>query len=66
MTMQHEILAAKSARLLDRQHVGRRLDHAQQGRVAPGILADAAQRLFGQRTASLAVADLLDRLDQRF
>ena len=54
---------------LDRDHVGRLLDHADQGAVALRVGADPAERPLGEVEAFLAEADLLlhfaDRLAER-
>ena len=58
---QHEVAPAVAARLLDRHHVGRRFDHAQQRGIALAAGADFAQFRLGQHAALAAAADALDR-----
>jgi hypothetical protein len=56
-------------RPLDRDHVARLLDDADERRVAPVVEADRAARALGQVEADLAEADLLldvaDRVGER-
>jgi hypothetical protein len=63
---EHEIETAIAAGALERRLVGGRLDHRQLAPVAPGVEADAADRLFGEGVAALAVPHPGDRLLQRF
>src|SRR4029078_8283131 len=58
---QHGVAAVELTRALDRDDVARLLDHAERGRLAPRVLADAARRLGREVEAHLAVAD--GRLD---
>ena len=51
--------------MLDHQEVGRRLDDAQQRRVALRRAAQRADRVLGERVAALAVTDLLRRMLER-
>src|SRR5262245_3042204 len=57
MPHQHEIAAAVSARLLDRQQIGRRLDDAELTAVPLLAAAKPAERLLRQHSAALAIAD---------
>ena len=58
---EHVIAAMELPGALDRDHVARLLDHADGGRLAPLVLADAAAWTRGEVEADLAVAD--GRLD---
>src|SRR5581483_3661872 len=66
---EHVVEAAVLARALDRDHVGRLLDHADEGSVAARVLADPAARPLGEVEADLAepdpLLDLADRLGER-
>ncbi len=62
---QHEITPAVGAGSLDREHVSRSFDHAEQGRVAPGIGTDIAQLGIGEITAAPAVPHRLQRRGDR-
>ena len=50
---------------LERDHVGRLFDHADQRLVPAGVLTDPAARSFSQVEADFAEADLLLDLDNR-
>src|SRR5262249_47950614 len=63
---QHEITPAKSGRLLDRELIDRRLDDAEQRRIARGARAERADRFLAERAAARAVADALDRRRELF
>ena len=65
MPHQHEVAAAKPARLLDGDDVGGRFDHAELRDVALTRGADAAQLAFREHAAALAVADVQERFGQR-
>ena len=54
---QHEVAAAVAGRLFDREHVRRRLDHAQERRVAARIAADPADLGVAEHAAARAMAD---------
>ena len=53
---QDEVEAVERQRLLDHQLVGRGLDDAQHGRVAPRRRTDVADLFFGERIAAAALA----------
>ena len=53
---QHVVAAVELVGALDRDHVARLLDHADHGRLAALVLADAAGRLGGEVEADLALA----------
>ena len=66
---EHVVAAVELAGALDRDHVARLLDHADRGRLAALVLADAAGGLGGQVEADLALAhrllDLADGVGER-
>ncbi len=64
MPHEHEVAAAKSARLFDGHHIGGRLDHAQLRHVALGRGADRAKFALRQHAAALAMPDVVERFGQ--
>ena len=59
MPHEHEVASAVAARLLDGNHVGRRLDRAQQRGVALGRGADRTQLLLREHPAAAATHNRL-------
>ena len=57
---QDEVAAAEARRVLDRDHIRRRLDNAEQRRVAGRRLADRAEPRLRQHATALAVTDCID------
>src|ERR1700722_26165 len=65
MSHEHEIAAAKSARLLDGDHVGGRLHDTELSHVPLGGGANRAEFALGQHAATLAMPDIVERFRQR-
>src|SRR6185312_7019916 len=63
---EHVVEPAVFVGALDRDHVGRLLDHADQGAVAVGVGANPAERALGEVEALLAEPDLLLHFADRF
>ena len=64
--LQHEVDTAKTRRVLDRETIGRRFDHAQLAALAAAVGTGRAQLGFAEVAALRAVADTLHRQGQRF
>jgi hypothetical protein len=64
MPHQHEVQALVTGRLLEREDIGRGLDHAQLAAVAPPAGAQGAQLLLAQRAAIPAMTDAFHGLLQ--
>ena len=64
--VQHEIETLEDGRLFDDPDIGRVFDDTDDTFVACRVRADVAEGLFGQGPAIAALADVVDRLQQRF
>lgn len=62
---QHEIQSPIRQCLFEHDLVGRGFDHAEQFRIAFGVVADLANRCFGERIALFAVLQMLGGEHQR-